>query len=161
MIDKLTFVLLVDEKSQVLYRVARSILRSEEDCDDALQEGILKAWASRHKLKDARYFATWITRIVINECHNIKRKQAKYSLAADIEDDTTMSIPDIDLYNALDALPASYRLPVVLHYVEGYSNKEIAALLRVPPVTVKNRLYAARKKLKLDLGEEEAQHCEA
>ena len=51
MIGKQTFVALVDEKSQTLFRIARSILRNEEDCNDALQEGILKAWASRHNVR--------------------------------------------------------------------------------------------------------------
>ena len=161
MINKQTFVALVDEKSQTLYRIARSLLRREEDCNDALQEGILKAWASRHKLKEERYFTTWITRIIINECHNIQRKQAKYSLVADVDNDGSYDEPDIDLHMAIDALPESLRLPVVLYYVEGYSYKEIAATLRVPLMTVRNRLYAARKKLRLDLEGKEAHPDEA
>lgn len=161
MIDKQTFVALVDEKSQTLFRVARSILRSEEDCNDALQEGILKAWAARHKLKNEGYFATWITRIVINECHNIQRKQAKYALMAEVGVEAACPAPDVDLHKAVDALPEALRLPVILHYVEGYSGKEIASMLRIPLVTVRNRLYSARKKLRLELEPEEAQPDEA
>ncbi len=153
MIDKQTFVALVEEKSQTLYRVARSILRNEEDCDDALQESVLKAWASRHKLREERYFATWITRIVIHECRNIQRKQRKYSLSAEIVTDTRDAMPDLDLHNAMDTLPEKLRLPIVLHYIEGYSLKEIAAALRLPVSTVRNRLYAGRQKLRLDLDE--------
>jgi len=48
--DKQTFVALVDEKSWAFYRVARAILRNEDDCSDALQESVMKAWASRYKL---------------------------------------------------------------------------------------------------------------
>ncbi len=161
MIDKQTFVALVDQRSQTMFRVARSILRNEEDCNDALQEGILKAWASRHKLRDEKFFTTWMTRIIINECHNVYRKQAKYALMAEVADDTHSGGPNLDLHAALDKLPESLRLPVVLHYVEGYSAKEIASMLRVPVVTIRNRLYSARQKLRKDLGEMEAQHYEA
>lgn len=159
--DKQTFVALVDEKSQTLFRVARSILRNGEDCNDALQEGILKAWASRHRLRNQRYFATWITRIIINECHNILRKQAKYTLMAEVPDEAVCHTPDGDLHQVIDALPEALRLPVILHYVEGYSGKEIASLLRIPLVTVRNRLYSARKKLRLELEPEEARPYEA
>lgn len=159
--DKQTFVALVDEKSQTLFRVARSILRKEEDCNDALQEGILKAWASRHRLRNQRYFATWITRIVINECHNILRKQAKYTLMAEVPDKAVCPTPDGGLHQVIDALPEALRLPVILHYVEGYSGKEIASLLRIPLVTVRNRLYSARKKLRLELEPQEARPYEA
>jgi len=113
LIDKQTFVALIDEKSQALYRVARAILRNEEDCNDALQESVMKAWASRHKLRDDRYFATWMTRIVINECHTIQRKQFKYRLEADVEREANDSMPYLDVHLALDSLPDKQRLPLV------------------------------------------------
>lgn len=162
MMDKQTFTALIDEKSQTLYRVARSILRSEEDCNDALQESVMKAWASRHKLREERYFSTWMTRIVIHECHNIQRKQAKYHLTAEVDLGEYDSLPDLDLHAAIDGLPEKLRLPLVLHYIEGYTLKEIGPMLSLPVTTIRNRLYAARQLLKLDLGnEKEAQPYEA
>ena len=116
MIDKQTFVTLIDEKSQMLYRVARSILRNEEDCNDALQESVMKAWASRHKLREDRYFATWITRIVIHECRTIQRKQSKYHLKAEVALGENDSMPDPDLHHAMDSLPEKQRLTLrILH----------------------------------------------
>ena len=156
MIDKQTFVAQIDEKSGMLFRVARSILRSTADCDDALQESVMKAWASRHMLREEKFFATWMTRILIRECRNIQRKQAKYALEADVEVQTKSEgeMSDTDLHAAVDALPEKQRLPLVLHYIEGYALKEIAAMLRLPVTTVRNRLYAARQRLRLELADE-------
>ncbi|MDR0929106.1 MAG: sigma-70 family RNA polymerase sigma factor [Oscillospiraceae bacterium] len=153
MIDKPTFIALIDAKSPMLYRIARAILRSEEDCSDALQEAILKAWAARHTLREDAYFGTWIARIVIRECHNLQRKQAKYFLSAEVMPDAQAPSPDDDLHRAIDDLPEKLRLPLVLHYIEGYTLQEIAAIIHLPITTIRNRLYAARKKLRLELYE--------
>jgi RNA polymerase sigma-70 factor (ECF subfamily) len=165
LMDKQTFVEKKKKKSRALYRVARAILRNEDDCNDALQESVMKAWASRHKLRDECYFATWMTRIVINECRTIQRKQSKFHLEADVAmgavrfDDPMLYL---DLHRAMDNLPEKLRLPLVLHYIEGYSLKEISTMLHLPVTTIRNRLYAARQDLRLDLEDErEAQAYEA
>jgi RNA polymerase sigma-70 factor (ECF subfamily) len=151
LIDKQDFVAMIDEKSRTLYRVARAILRNEEDCNDALQESVMKAWASRHRLRDDRYFATWMTRIVINECRMMQRKQSKYRLEADVAWETSDPMPHLDVHLALDSLPEKLRLPLVLHYIEGYSLKDISTMLHLPVTTIRNRLYSARQKLRLEL----------
>ena len=160
--DKQTFIALIDEKSRALYRVARTILRNEDDCNDALQESVMKAWASRHKLRDECYFATWITRIVINESRTIQRKQSKYHLEADVAREFVDPMKNLDLHRAMDNLPEKLRLPLVLHYIEGYSLKEVSTMLHLPVTTIRNRLYVARQELRLDLEDErEAQAYEA
>jgi RNA polymerase sigma-70 factor (ECF subfamily) len=52
-------------------------------------------------------------------------------------------------------LPEKYRLPTLLHYLEGYSLKEIARILRIPESKVKSRLHQARGKLRDLLGGED------
>ncbi|MDR0897124.1 MAG: sigma-70 family RNA polymerase sigma factor [Oscillospiraceae bacterium] len=146
MIDKPAFIALIDAKSPMLYRIARAILRREEDCSDALQEAILKAWAARHTLREDAYFGTWIARIVIRECHTLQRKQAKHYLKAEVA-------PSDDLHRAIDDLPEKLRLPLVLHYIEGYTLQEVATIIHLPVTTIRNRLYAARKKLQMELQE--------
>ena len=54
-----------------LYRVTKSILHNDDDCADAIQNAILKAWQKRYTLRKKDYFKTWLTRIVINECYQI------------------------------------------------------------------------------------------
>lgn len=159
MIDKERFVALIEAKAQTFYRVTRAILGNAPDCDDALQESVLKAWACRHQLREERYFATWMTRIVIRECHNLRRRQAKYVLRAEVEAREVSPSQHDDLHRAIDELPEKMRLPLVLHYIEGYALKEIAAMLRVPVSTVRSRLYAARKQLRLELDVEEGKEA--
>lgn len=162
MIDKTTFVSLVDQKSEMLYRVSRTILRNDEDCKDALQETALKAWENRHKLRDLDFFGTWITRILINECHTIGRKKRKYLLQDEVEFSSSSHAPSPDLQWALESLPEKLRLPLVLHYLEGYSYEQIASMLFVPQSTVRSRLSRARSELRTSLEtEKEARLYEA
>lgn len=141
---------------QTLYRVSCAMLREEADRRDALQETALKGFSKRHTLRDASFFSTWLTRILINECHNIQRRQQRVSPVELAVADT--AAPDMEpsaLRPLLDALPEKQRLPLVLHYLEGYRLTEIAQMLRVPVGTVKYRLHAARKALRLELDDEE------
>ena len=70
---------------------------------------------------------------------------------------TTAAAPRVDdpgLHDALAALDSKYRLPLTLHYMEGYSLEEIAFLLRIPMGTVKSRMHVGRTRLKSQLEEE-------
>lgn len=60
-----------------LYRIGYGLLREEQDRRDAVQEALLKAWRHCGHLKDDAYFDTWLTRIFINECTNIQRRQGR------------------------------------------------------------------------------------
>ena len=62
-----------------------------------------------------------------------------------------------DLSNELSALPEKLRTPLLLHYLEGFSLEEVAAVLHVPVGTVKSRLHLARKALRLELEKEDVQ----
>lgn len=152
--EKETFAALVMDRREMLYRVARTLLRSEDDCRDALSEATLHAWEKRHTLRDEQLFSTWMTRIVINECYTLLRAQKKHRTLLEriVVPDAQAQTPALD---ALHGLPESLRLPVVLHYVEGYSVKEIARMLRVPTSTVRGRLERGRRALRLELSEEE------
>ncbi|MCL2867096.1 MAG: sigma-70 family RNA polymerase sigma factor [Clostridia bacterium] len=137
--------------AQAQYRIAWAILGNKADCQDAMQEALLKAWAARHKLRDERYFNTWLIRILINECKTIRRKQAKHVLMPEAQQAVETRQPDTELRYAIDTLPEKLRLPLVMHYFEGYPVKDIAKALASPTGTVKNRLLEARKRLRAEL----------
>lgn len=65
---------LIQSHQLLMYRVSRTILTRDEDCADAMQEAIMKAFQHMHTLREPRYFKTWLIRILINECYNIQRK---------------------------------------------------------------------------------------
>ena len=136
-----------------LYRVARTLLSSETDCEDAVQEALLKAWARLHTLREEAYFETWLTRILINQCRSLHRKRT--FAAAELPESLPAPEPGRSpLMEALEALPVRNRIAVELHYIEGYSVKECAKLLTVPEGTVKWRLHQGRRLLQRLLGEE-------
>ena len=141
---------------RTLYRVARGYLHSPDECADAVQEALCKAWGKRGAISPER-FRPWLTRIVINECHNIGRHKKRVQPMAELEPPETSAAPLPDLAEELSALPEKLRTPLLLHYVEGFSLEEIAAALRVPIGTVKSRLHLARKALRLELEKEDAQ----
>ena len=136
-----------------LYRVARTMLPSEADCEDAVQEALLKAWAKLHTLREETYFETWLIRILINQCKNWYRRRPgmNVELTEDIPCPETFQSP---LLEALKALPRKPGIALELHYIEGYSVKECARILGVPEGTVKWRLHQGRTLLKREIGEE-------
>ena len=154
MMDKAEFTAAVLDAEETLYRVAMTLLRDEHDAADAAQQAILRAWERLGTLADPAYFKTWLTRILINECKDLMRRRARL---APYEPELVESVPapqyedHSDLYTALTALDEKYRLPVVLHYLEGFKTREIAKMLGLPESTVKTRLRTARERLRRDL----------
>lgn len=135
-----------------MYRVAKTLLYSDADCGDAIQEAIVKAFTNLHTLKKDSYAKTWLTRIVINECYAIMRKQKRIVSLEDYRAEEGVWPEDYSsLYEAVAALPEENRLCVTLYYLEGYSVKETAKLLGITESAVKNRLMRARARLKAEL----------
>lgn len=140
-----------------LYRVAKSILLRDEDCADAVQEAVLRAWEKRNTLRQPEFFRTWLTRILINECNRL----AKFRRTdVPLEDCAELAAPDgsevdRELRECLLCLPVKLRTAVVLYYIEGYSVAETAKLTRVPAGTVKSRLSRARTLLRRELSDTE------
>ena len=139
------------EKS--LYYTAKSILGNDEDCADVLQNAILKAFANLDSLREEQYFKTWMTKIVLNESYAMIRKNKatvsyeEYMENAAASDSQAYS----EIYMEIQALEEKYRLPFVLHYVNGFTLKEIAAMLGNSEAGIKMRLLRARDILKKQL----------
>ena len=148
--DKEFFVREIDRNSGRLFRVAYSLLQNREDCRDALQECALKAWEKRFSLRQEQYFATWITRILINECRNIQRRR-KRTVPLEQIPEPALEPPDPTLSLALRALPERFRLPLVLQGSEGMSYREIAQTLGVTEAAVRGRVHRAKKMLRKEL----------
>ncbi len=141
---------LIIDSEETMYHIAKSLLYNDADCADAIQEAIVKAFVKLHTLKDDSYAKTWLIRIVMNECYAIMRKEKKIISLQDYQmnEQETESKDYSDLYEAIFRLPEQIKLCVTLYYMEGYSVKEVAALLDTTESAVKNRLAKARGKLK-------------
>ncbi|SFJ44664.1 RNA polymerase sigma-70 factor, ECF subfamily [Paenibacillus sp. UNC496MF] len=147
--DRDAFIKLIKETELSQYTVARSILKGEEDCADAIQETILKAYGSIGSLKSPAYFKTWLIRILINECNSILRKR-KRPVEAGMNNHfpsnavETKAVERIILQDAINQLEDSLRLVVTLFYFEDMPVKSIADCLGLSQGTVKSRLHRSR-----------------
>lgn len=136
-----------------MYHVAKTLLYSDADCGDAIQEAIVKAFTNLHTLRQDSYAKTWLIRIVINECYAIMRREKRVVSLEDYTREEAVSESEdySDLYEAIGHLSDEARLSVTLYYMEGYSVKEIAKLTDTTESAVKNRLSRARAKLRTEL----------
>ncbi len=143
------------------YRLAFSYVRNREDALDIVQDSIVRAFSSRRALKETSYVKSWFYRIVINTSLDFIRKNKKYAYLEEAEWEhldyhTEDSYEDLDLHNALERLSPESRIIIILRYFEDLKLQEIAQILGKNENTVKTKLYAALKKLKMELKAEEA-----
>jgi len=148
----------IEAITETLYRVSYSKLSQKCDRDDAIQETIIKAWTKRHALKDIRLLKAWMVRILINECNNIYRKRKRETLYGEMPERIAPPDGDSELHDALFRLDETLRMPVVMHYMEGFSVREIAEICGLPTTTVKWRMLKARKELARMLGGEKGDY---
>ena len=152
--DSDAFEMLIARYERVAFNVALRMLGNYDDAKDAAQAAFIKVYENLAKF-DARFrFFSWMYRILLNECLNVRRSQRPYEqLSAELP----VSGPVIDALEAAErrhwmqqsllALPFDYRQVVVLHYFADLSYDDIAATLGISAKTVKSRLYTARQRL--------------
>ncbi|MCJ8007121.1 RNA polymerase sigma factor [Lederbergia wuyishanensis] len=148
--DKEAFTRLIEECELTLYRVSKGILKDDADCADAIQETILKCYHSITQLKQPKYFKTWLTRILINECNDMLKKRKKLVLLESVDAfGSSEKNPEefTELKEALLKLDDKHRIVLILFYYEEFSIKEMAQILKVREGTVKSRLNRARHRL--------------
>lgn len=141
------FVQLIDLCRQDLYKVARGILKSDEDIADAIQDTILACYEKIHTLKKPKYFKTWLIRILINKSKDIllknsRNKQLDYS---QMEVYTVSPEANYEFTEVINSLDEKYRIILLLYYSEGFNTREIAEILDISENTVKTRLLRGRK----------------
>jgi RNA polymerase sigma-70 factor (ECF subfamily) len=151
--DQLGMLIIGSERQ--MYCTAKTILKNDEDCADAVQETIVKAFLKIDTLKKDKYAKTWLIRILINECYNLLRRERKLTLLESVsgvsEAQTEEKKDYSDLYQAVNLLKEELKLPVVLYYAEEFSIREIAQILDISEGAVQKRLARARAQLKIQL----------
>ncbi|MGG7212708.1 RNA polymerase sigma factor [Clostridium nigeriense] len=142
------FTELIEENLKSIYRVAKGILNSEDDIEDAIQNTILKAYSNIKRLKNDELFKTWLIKILINECNKIYNFNKKcISLDKVIEEQYNDKYENLDLKIAVDSLQEELRLVITLFYFEDLKISEISEIVGIPEGTVKSRLSRAKDKI--------------
>lgn len=144
----------VQQHQAMLFRVAYTILHNHEDCADALQDALEKAWRKKDSIRNPEAFRSWMVRIIIN-CSRDTLRRRKLTFTSPDENIPVPEVQDYQLADTLKRLDEGLRLPIVLHYMENLSVAEIAQTMRLPQGTIKNRLHRGREKLAKLYHEEE------
>lgn len=165
--DGESFSLLVKMHTTKTYRIAFSLLKNRSDAEDAVQDSFITAYRSIKKLKKEKAFGAWLARIVTTRSYDILRKRQKNKLADSDEDSisrmeripTKTDSPEavdlsFNLHWAIDHLPESHRLIVLLHYAEGSTTDEISDIVNRPPGTIRRMLSESYRLMRPYLEEE-------
>ena len=169
--DTAAFTVIMRRHNQLLFRTARSILKSDDDTEDALQEAYLQAWRAMGSFRADARLSTWLVRIVINQALGRLRRRGGGAQVIPLE--TAMESNDPDTREALEAdpdrgperaamrtelrriieeridrLPDAFRIVFMLRAVEEMSVEEVAAALDMPEATVRTRFFRARSLLR-------------
>ena len=149
------YALAVEHLRARLYRTAFLYLGSEALALDAVDETVYKGLRGLRGLRQPEFFATWLTRILLNECSREKKRQHR------LEPLDTFDYPNADDLDALPLKEAIQRLPpdlsqvVILRYFSGYTLAETARILDIPAGTAATRQRRALALLRLELCEKE------
>ncbi len=150
---------LIEHYKEYLYKTAMLATKNEDIALDVVGDCILKGFQSIRSLKEAKYFKTWITRILYNAINDYYRKE----LGSDNIENVHIAMPEeaisreekMDLYQAIDLLSEKYRTVIILKYFDQLKVSEIAYVMDIPVGSVKAYLSRAREELKHLLMEED------
>jgi RNA polymerase sigma factor (sigma-70 family) len=172
--DRAAFAQLMRRHNQRLYRLARAVLRDRAEAEDALQDAYLQAYRGLNQFRGEASLATWLSRLVLNEClarmrRSTRRRNVIPMVSADAEEDVNkvavdsserpdssvarMQMRDM-LERKVDELPENFRAIFVLRSVEEMSVEETAACLGIPEATVRSRHFRAKSLLREALAQE-------
>ncbi|WP_405719669.1 RNA polymerase sigma factor [Streptomyces sp. NBC_00046] len=162
--DDEAFAVLVLRHSALLLALARHLLGSPEDAEDAVQDAFLSAWRRLPEFRGDATFRTWMYRIVTNRCLNILRSRSRDLPLDTVPEPTTATTgaaPEraaesdaatVALVQALGELSPDQRACWVLRELHGLRYKEISPLVGASEQTVRGRLFRARRILMKEMG---------
>jgi RNA polymerase sigma-70 factor (ECF subfamily) len=163
--DEAAFEQIMRRHNRLMFRSARSILKSDAETEDALQEAYLSAWRALGSFRADARLSTWLVRIVINEAlSRLRRRSAQViPLEGAMDPDDQPTQPELEddpdheperiamrgevrrlMEKRIDTLPDTFRTVFMLRAVEELSVEEIAAMLEIPEATVRTRFFRAR-----------------
>jgi RNA polymerase sigma-70 factor (ECF subfamily) len=153
--DDDAFERLAQDYAARLYAVAFRLLGNRADAQDAVQRALLKSYAARESYSPRWAVSTWLYRILTNVCvDELRRRRPTTDIAtASVSTPSAASgIGDrIDVARALDTVPREARVLLALHYVDGLSHRELAAIRGISVNTVKSQLARGKGILRVAL----------
>lgn len=138
-----------------LYQVCKRYLKKEEEIEEVLADAFVIIFTKIDQLKENAAFYSWAKRIAVNECLHLLKKNVNFNLYLEetslkIQPEVAQdaSLEEQDVLKLLNYIPEGCRTVFNLFVIEGYSHKEIAAMLKISEGTSKSQLNVAKNKLK-------------
>ncbi|WP_338852262.1 sigma-70 family RNA polymerase sigma factor [Clostridium perfringens] len=150
--NKESFGILIKNNKEYLYKMAFLYVKDEQDALEVIHETIYRAFLNIEKLKKAKFFNTWITRILINVSIDFLKKKGKNEMLDEstpiIKEKCEISTEEkLDLYNAIDLLNDNYKTVIIMMYFNDMKIKDISKVMEIPENTVKTYLRRAKQAL--------------
>ena len=150
--DLRSFEIIYQQYRDTLYRSAYRMLGSKEDSEDALQLTFIKLYRAIKNFRGEAKLSTYLFRILLNVCHDMHRKK---KIEEKFDHQELVFQPQnelqIQMDDAIQALPTKMRACFILFAIEGFKQTEIAEMLSVTLGTVKAHIFQAKEKLKESL----------
>jgi RNA polymerase sigma-70 factor (ECF subfamily) len=160
--DKVAFQCLARRHSKSTFALARRIAGNDEDAEEIVQEALIRVWTAAPRWRPDAAFKTWLYRIAVNLCLNLRRQKPLVALeeAGDRPDPEPLAIDLLErkqsdkfVANAIAWLPERQRAVLVLTYYEGLSNAETADMMDTSVSSVESLLVRAKRTLRARLGD--------
>ncbi|MDU7886347.1 MAG: sigma-70 family RNA polymerase sigma factor [Clostridium perfringens] len=155
--NKESFGILIKNNKEYLYKMAFLYVKDEQDALEVIHETVYRAFLNIEKLKKAKFFNTWITRILINVSIDFLKRKGKNQMLDEstpiIKEKCEISTEEIsteeklDLYNAIDLLNDNYKTVIIMMYFNDMKIKDISKVMETPENTVKTYLRRAKQAL--------------
>ena len=147
---------LVERHRRNTLALAYKTLGDSDDAQDVAQEALVYAVQRLPELRDWGQFVSWLRHITLSLCADYRRRRGTRRLgepltAVNEASEETHYAERMVLTQAMQTLSEAHRTTVLLHYVGGWSREEVAEMLDVPLNTVRSRLMAAKRQLRIDL----------
>ena len=144
---------LYDRYATMLYRLALSMLKNNEDAEDAVQTVFEKYVLSPHLFFTMEHEKAWMLRVTMNVCKDaLRRRNLRQTASLDEVAEVGQWDKHSELLDVLQKLPEDYRLPLTLYYFEDCKIEEIARAMQIGTSAVKMRLKRGREMMKKELG---------
>ena len=151
--DARTFARASEEYAARLYTVAYRLLGNRADAEDAVQRALLKAFEARESYTPRWALSTWLYRVLTNVCIDELRRRRRVPPEPLPDGRAATQVERTDLARAFGTVPREARVLLALHYVNGLSYRELAAIRGISVNTVKSQLARGKAILKQALEE--------
>lgn len=150
--NKESFGIFIKNNKEYLYKMAFLYVKDEQDALEVIHETVYRAFLNIEKLKKAKFFNTWITRILINVSIDFLKRKGKNQMLDEstpiIKEKCEISTEEkLDLYNAIDLLNDNYKTVIIMMYFNDMKIKDISKVMETPENTVKTYLRRAKQAL--------------